>query len=269
MVITFRSLWARIAWLAIAAGCGDSSGDIRSVAVTLGPEGGSVAGPDGVRLDVPPGALSGEVTFRITRGGSAAPPVPGGAEIVGHIYELTPHGTELGAGAVVTLPLTEGAIAGRPAFLMKASPGGRWTVLGPALGDSATGSRNIASLSYIAVAACTNEIPAQLTVSQVCPALSSLTLELLDSSGLPYAPTTPPQPVLTVGSPATLTVRLTWTRPEGIDRLDELSTGTASAGGLLVRTSGYSWGSAAPHDEAVDTSVTRTFSVDVTPGQVA
>lgn len=274
-----RPLLAAV-WVAALAACGvtDSPAPPPPVvgAATIGPAGGSVEGPDGVRLDVPAGALAGDVTFRIARDAGSSPPLPGGTEVVGHVYEITPHGEDFGAGAAVRLPVDVAAVGDRLAFLMKASPGGSWQVLGPVERGQGVAHAAIASLSYLAVGVCSPN-PGGIAQSnvffEVCPASSSLRWELLDGSGIalpiPQPPNGHPQPVLLITQPTTLTLRLSWTRPNGLNRLDELDTGTGRDGPLVLRTPGFTWGSGAPRAEQVNGSVVRTFTVAVDPAGVA
>lgn len=276
-----RSLPAAV-WVAALAACGGSEAPPPPApppvvgAATLGPAGGSVDGPDGVRLDVPAGALAGNVTFRIARDAGAAPPLPGGTEVVGHVYEITPHGEDFGAGAAVRLPVDVAAVGDRQAFLMKASPGGAWQILAPVERGHNVAHAAIASLSYLAVGVCTPN-PGGITQSnlffEVCPASSSLRWELLDGSGVavpvPQPPNGSPQPVLLVTQPTTLTLRLSWTRPAGLNRVDELDTGSGRDGPTVLRTAGFTWGSGAPRLEQVNGSVVRSFTVAVDPASIA
>jgi photosystem II stability/assembly factor-like uncharacterized protein len=91
----------------------------------IGPAGGSLRGPAGVELIVPPGALTEEVTVRIARSSTGAPPLPPGIRPDVPIYEITPHDLEFLQPVQVRLPL-DGPAPELPAVLV-ASPTEPWT----------------------------------------------------------------------------------------------------------------------------------------------
>ena len=55
------------------------------------PAGGTLTGPDGVELVVPPGALSADTELRITKTGAGAPALQADGSVVTPTYEFTPH----------------------------------------------------------------------------------------------------------------------------------------------------------------------------------
>jgi len=91
----------------------------------IGPAGGSLRGPDGVELIVPPGALTEQVTVRIARSSAGAPPLPPGVRPDVPVYEITPHDLEFLQPVQVRLPL-DGPAPELPAVLV-ASPTEPWT----------------------------------------------------------------------------------------------------------------------------------------------
>jgi alpha-tubulin suppressor-like RCC1 family protein len=105
-------------WLAfgLLAGCGaDGDGVAPAVApavpaaVVVGPAGGTVTGPDGVRLDVPEGALASDTTLQIvaTDAGSSLP-LPAGVQVGPRMYALLPHGTVFSVPVTLTVPREAG-----------------------------------------------------------------------------------------------------------------------------------------------------------------
>lgn len=264
------------AWL---TGCGDGNTPPpppTEGSATVGAAGGFVTGPDGVKLGIPDGSVETDTTFRIARDGSGAPPLPAGIDLASEVYAVTPHGNVFGASASVELPVSSALAAGRPTFLMKADPGGRWSVVSTGLAGASTLRAGIDSLSYLAVGACQNNLPAGSPFGQACPTSNRLSLELLinGTSPVPISQDTTygaPIPVLLVTTPETLTFRMTWTRPTGTNRIDSLDTGTAYAGtSSLSRQAGFTFSTTAPRFlSANDNSFSRIFTVDVDPARVS
>lgn len=242
---------------------------------TIGPAGGTVTSPDGVKLALPPEALETDTTFRIARDGSGAPPLPAGIDLASAVYAITPHGGAFGASASVELPVSAALAAGRPTFLMKANPGGRWAVIGSGATGAATLRAGIDSLSYLAVGACQDNLPAGSPLAQACPSSHRLSLELLinGTTPVPISQDTTygaPIPVLLVTTPETLTFRMTWTRPAGTNRVDALDTGTSLSANSLVRNAGFTFSPTAPRFQDVnENSFSRIFTVDVDPARVS
>ena len=245
---------------------------------TIGAAGGFVDGPDGVRLGIPPGAVDSGVTFRIARDGSGAPPLPGGIDLLSAVYAITPHGQVFNQPVAVRVPSNVAQAAGRPTFLMKAEPGGRWAVIGTDSGAVDALTASIDSLSYVAVGACTNNLPPNSLFAQNCPTSNVLRFELLTDSGDPFPVSQDTtysaiQPVLLVTTPTVLTGRITWTRaPFAAARVDTLETGsrfTGTATGVIVqRQLGIAWSAEAPNVREVTQNFTSTFTITVTPAQV-
>ncbi len=263
-------------WLAGCGGGDPAPPPPSEGSATVGTAGGIVTGPDGVRLFLPPGAVETDATFRIARDGGGAPPLPAGIDLASEVYAITPHGFAFGASASVELPVSSALAAGRPTFLMKADPGGRWSVVSTGLAGASTLRAGIDSLSYLAVGACQNNLPASSLFGQACPTSNRLSLELLinGTTPVPVSQDTTygaPIPVLLVTTPETLTFRMTWTRPAGTNRVDSLDTGTAYAGtSSLSRQAGLTFSTTAPRFLSVnDNSFSRIFTVDVDPTRVS
>ena len=268
------------AWLAGCGGDDPPPPPPPSVgSATVDASGGFVDGPDGVRLAVPPEATGSGVTFRIARDGSGAPAVPDGVDLVSAVYSITPHGQAFNLPVAVRLPSSPAQAAGRPTFLMKAAPGGRWAVIGTADGAATALQASIDTLSYFAVGACTSNLPPGSIGAQNCPTSNVLRFELLTDGGTPFPVSQDTtygaiQPVLLVTTPTTLTGRFIWTRaPLTLLRTDRLDTGSRAAGtggGVVIeRQAGIAWSTEAPDDLDVTQDVVRTFTITVTPAQVA
>ncbi|MBI5490321.1 MAG: hypothetical protein HY905_23495 [Deltaproteobacteria bacterium] len=104
-------------------GDGDGGGD-----GTIGAAGGTVTGPDGVTLEIPPGALDHEVTFSI----AAEAGDVDGIEPLGAMYEFLPAGTVFALPATVTMPYDAAGGAGHePAIAVwwSDSTTGPWAAL--------------------------------------------------------------------------------------------------------------------------------------------
>ena len=253
---------------------------IPETAQTIGATGGTVAGPDGVRLAIPPAALESDVTFRIARDGAGAPTLPSGIELASAIYAITPHGQTFEASTSIEIPVSSALASGRPSFLMKASPGGRWAVIGSGSAASINGATTslragIESLSYFALGVCANNLPPSSLFGQACPSGHQLSLELLinGTSPVPISQDTTygaPVPVVLITTRETLTFRITWTRPSGTNRTDTLDTGSTFNGNTILRQAGITFASAAPLFLDVNQdSFSQVFTVDVDPARVS
>jgi hypothetical protein len=133
--------WVPVAALAVLAGCG-GGGDagVPDPAVpgapavvtldTLGPDGGTVHGAEGVVVQVPAEALETEVTVRVAADSTGAPALPGSLRAIGSIYEITPHGHRFARGVTVRLPVPDAARGSEDSLvILHAEPGGTWTTL--------------------------------------------------------------------------------------------------------------------------------------------
>lgn len=98
--------------LALAlVGCGGGSGDPPAPApATIGASGGTVAGPGGAQVVVPPGALAQNVAITIAQTDAGAPPLPPGVASAGPIFAFTPHGTTFATPVTITVPFDPAAV---------------------------------------------------------------------------------------------------------------------------------------------------------------
>jgi len=122
----------RLAWVCgFAASLGACGGNepvseppAAAVSAVIGPQGGTVSGPDGVQVVIPPGALTQPTTIGIARSSAGAPtPLPTDNPPAGAIYEFTPHDLVFNAPVTLRMPVPANA-AGSEVFM--ASPGGDW-----------------------------------------------------------------------------------------------------------------------------------------------
>ena len=139
--------------LTALAGCGGggpaaSTDEPPAASALVDASGGALVGPDGVRLDVPAGALTGPVTLTMTREATGAPALLDGQSAA--VYAITPHGLPFQKPAVLTFPAA--VLPGQSALqinVLRAQPGGAWQVLDPPI-DSPDGSASVLldGLSY-------------------------------------------------------------------------------------------------------------------------
>ena len=126
-----------IALLALVAanlvtGCGGSSDPgtaapaISEASATIGPAGGTLDGPDGVQVIIPPGALAQPTVIGIARRSAGAPAAPTDNPPVGATYEFTPHDLVFNVPVTLRMPVATGAV---PNELFMASPGKDWEVV--------------------------------------------------------------------------------------------------------------------------------------------
>lgn len=91
--------------------CGGGSGDSPApAAATIGASGGTVVGPGGAQVIVPPGALAQNIAISITQTSAGAPPLPQGVTTAGPIFAFTPHGTSFATPVTITVPFDPAAV---------------------------------------------------------------------------------------------------------------------------------------------------------------
>jgi alpha-tubulin suppressor-like RCC1 family protein len=100
--------------LALLAGCGGggSSGTpTNSVTRTIGVDGGTIAGPGGVTLTVPAGALAADTALTIAIDDAGAPPLPGSLPLQGETIALLPHGMNFSVPVTLSMTMPAGSVA--------------------------------------------------------------------------------------------------------------------------------------------------------------
>jgi alpha-tubulin suppressor-like RCC1 family protein len=218
------------------ASCGGHSSDEPRAApaaatgqATVDATGGLVIGPDQVTLSIAPDSVASNTTFRIARDSSQAPPLVGMTPL-SPIYAITPHGSAFDPHALLNLPYDASKVpAGATAVVLRGEPDGSWHVQ-PNLGTQAgVAVADVGDLSWYAVGVCTPGDAGMFGFGLGdCPAMHSLKLEYLDGQGtaipvprdaqgraLPFLPD--------ITTPTDVKLRLTWSRPIGVDRPDTIT----------------------------------------------
>ena len=192
-----------VSWM---AGCGGSSGSAPdSVAqppaassATIGASGGTIGDASGVQVIVPADALGEPTTIRIARDSVGAPALPDGARLASPVYALTPHGIDFKSPARLRIPFEASApSADARLLLLKAQPGGEWTVQTDVERDGNSLLVDATTFSYYAVTFC------EVGVSNPYCASTDyqVTLNLVD----PAAPKTTGRGTSTATAAATVT----------------------------------------------------------------
>ena len=124
-----------------------------STGTSVGPAGGTVNGPNGSQLVIPPGALSMTIDFSIMQGSVGAPTPPvAGYRTIGAVYTFTPHGTTFSLPASIRIPYDAASITdGATPQLLKAEPGGAFAAIPSTVnGNFVEGA--VSNLSYFSPA---------------------------------------------------------------------------------------------------------------------
>lgn len=118
--------------LALVASCGGGSDSSGTVSATVGTEGATVVGPDGVLVVVPAGALSEPVTIGIARNAAGAPSTQFAENApASAVYEITPHGLVFQKPVTIRMPAPAGGAG--PVFMAEAA--GAWQYQGAVVAD--------------------------------------------------------------------------------------------------------------------------------------
>lgn len=145
--------------LALVAGCSGSdtattasTSSVISASATIDLTGGTLIGPDGVTVVVPPGALDQPTTITITRTSAGAPAALDAYPVAGNVYEFTPHNLLFNRPVIIRAPVPSGAL-GTSVFM--ASPGENWNFKdATVVGGVASWERNSFSWMYYGAGAC-------------------------------------------------------------------------------------------------------------------
>lgn len=126
------TLGARLAALMCSAAlvlsaCGGGD-DAVAPAGRIGPAGGTVSGPNGAQVVIPPGALAADTAIAVTAASRSAD-MPSGNASVGTVYSFTPHGQTFAVPVTITVPVDPAQVpAGATVGLLKTANGaaGPW-----------------------------------------------------------------------------------------------------------------------------------------------
>ncbi|MEC5399895.1 hypothetical protein [Uliginosibacterium sp. H1] len=101
-----------------------------TASAVIGPAGGTLNGPGGVQVEIPPGALSADTTIAITQSSAGAPPLDSDLRAGGQVYAFTPHGISFAVPVAIHLPVAAAPAGttelGQVAF---ASEDGSWQLV--------------------------------------------------------------------------------------------------------------------------------------------
>jgi len=101
--------------------CGGGGDEPAAASATIGAAGGTLNGPDGVRVEVPAGALTQDTEIRVAKTSAGAPAALPGGVAAAPVYEFTPHGIDFNLPVTISVPTPAGDPAQRQVFM--ASPG--------------------------------------------------------------------------------------------------------------------------------------------------
>ena len=145
-----------LAMAMVAAACGGGNNNTSTPTVvgemTIGASGGTLVASDGVRIEVPPGAVSGATTFRVTVLPTSAADVPDGVSTLGDHIRLEPLGVTFALPVVVTMPVPSSLPGGNGGILLMRRPVtdtgvGAWSPLASAHRSVATIAARTTSFS--------------------------------------------------------------------------------------------------------------------------
>ena len=138
------------------AACGGGGGDSaapppapQSASALIGAAGGTLSGPNGATVVIPPGALATDTTIAIEQTQAGSPPLPGGFSVSGSMFALTPHGTTFAAPVTVSLPFDAASVpAGSTPALYKTNAQNQWERVAGATFGANSVSAQITSFSH-------------------------------------------------------------------------------------------------------------------------
>lgn len=148
---------ATVGMLILLAACGGDGGvDVGNAqpppAAGIGAAGGTVQGPNGASVVVPPGALATNVVIEIAQTSTGSPPLPSGFSVLGQMFAFTPHGTTFAVPVTVTLPFSgTGVSAGRTPVLYKTNAQNQWEPVASATFGAQSVAATFSSFSFAAV----------------------------------------------------------------------------------------------------------------------
>ncbi|MBU3738512.1 MAG: PKD domain-containing protein [Rhodoferax sp.] len=127
----------------LLSACGGGSGESGSNGASVPPaqsaagildiQGGAISSATGIKLSVPPGAVSQPLAIYVKPVAEVAvPTLPSGMAKVGSIYSMEPHGTQFATPVTIHVPFDPGTLPlGSTPALFKAQPGGTFVEITP------------------------------------------------------------------------------------------------------------------------------------------
>lgn len=164
MLMNIRSYMVRFAaaglLLVLSACGGGGGGDGSGGGVTpppppqtgIGPAGGTVLGPNGAKVEIPPGALATNIEIEIEQTSAGAPALPATFSVLGQMFTFTPHGTSFALPVTVTLPFDAASVpAGVAPALYKTNAQSQWEPVADATFSADSVTAQVTSFSYFAL----------------------------------------------------------------------------------------------------------------------
>lgn len=134
---------------------------------TVGAAGGTIRTDDGAEVRFSADALTRDLSVRIAKDGTGAPPLPETVTPAGAVYALTPHGGDFAAHVEVTIPVERRELAANEQLLLvTAHPGDPgWRVLSAATYSGGKLRAPVMKFSYFQAVILRDRVAPQLTIS--------------------------------------------------------------------------------------------------------
>jgi alpha-tubulin suppressor-like RCC1 family protein len=147
---------AAVATTLLLSACGGSdAGEPQQpppAAQGIGPAGGTVTGPNGAQVSVPPNAVGQPTSISIAQSGAGAPQLPNGFDAFGTMYAFTPHGTTFAQPVTVTVPFDPAQLpAGSVPALFKTNAQGIWERVMSSTAGAGSISAQVSGFSWFIV----------------------------------------------------------------------------------------------------------------------
>ena len=115
----------------------------------IGAAGGTVQGPNGAKVVIPPGALTTNVEIKVEMVSTGVPALPAGLTAAGQVFAFTPHGTSFAVPVTMTLPFDATSVpAGFVPGFYKTNAQDQWERVGGATVDAGSITAQITSFSF-------------------------------------------------------------------------------------------------------------------------
>jgi uncharacterized delta-60 repeat protein len=117
--------------------------------MAIGAGGGTLLGPNGAQVVIPPGALASNTMIGIEQTAAGAPALPSGVTPFGAMFAFTPHGTRFAVPVTVTIPFDRGSVPpGTAPALYKTDDDAQWAQLADASVEADVVSAEVSSFSW-------------------------------------------------------------------------------------------------------------------------